>query len=307
MPVLLLVLTGGAQAQTWRPLGSPATGWSFDNSSVVVQADARIASVYRNIPDNPNTKSGLITYLMNCTTREVTTLRIDGFAELDLKGKRFPELQTSAINRTTIARPDSAMSMMLTAACEVKQTARVGDTVAARPPAAPPPSPHAASIGGPLVAEPAPAPAPASAPAPALAPVPAPSAAAATGGVAPLDGTDWARFHSQCAAAATQGAAIAFRGSSLYLGTISKTQVAVRGKGRAVCTDGVATGKSEESNYTIVQFEDGLVTCLQYSDESRLAVERVPRTLYRIMGEFAQFSGNSLILKDCSLERVQRQ
>jgi hypothetical protein len=141
-----------------------------------------------------------------------------------------------------------------------------------------------------------------SAPAPS-APPPAATTVAPPAGPPPLDGTKWSLYHSKCESAAARGAAIAFRFNNLYIGEISKTQVAVRGKGKAVCTDGVITGKSEESDYTNVAFEDGAIFCRQYSDDSRLAVERVSRTLYKIMGDFSEFRGNSLILKNCSIER----
>ena len=84
----------------------------------------------------------------------------------------------------------------------------------------------------------------------------------------PLDGTRWSLYHSKFESAEAQGAAIAFRYNNLCIGEISKTQVAVRGKGKSICTDGVITGKSEESDYTIVAFEESAVICRQYSDDS---------------------------------------
>jgi hypothetical protein len=291
-PFLLLALAGTAGAQSWQPLAGDAAGFFFDSNSVVVQADSRIGTAYRNIPNGQAAKSGTWTYLMNCTSREMTVIRIDAYAELDLKGKKFPELQNDAINRTMVARPNTPHDAFLKAACEIRQTARVGDpsSQAARPTAtAPAAAPQAAA---------APTPAPAAPP-----PAPAATAVAPPAGPPPLDGTKWSLYHSKCESTAAQGAAIAFRFNNLYIGEISKTLVAVRGKGKAVCTDGVLTGKSEESDYTIVAFEDGAVICRQYSDDSRLAVERVSRTLYKIMGDFSEFRGNALILKDCSIER----
>ena len=199
---LLLSWVSTAGAQSWQPLSGDGAGYFFDSNSVVVQADSRIGNVYRNIPNGQSAKSGILTYLMNCTSREITTIRIDAYAELDLKGKIFPELKTEAINRTIVARPNTPQDSLLKAACEIKQTARVGDTSsqAARPTAtAPAAAPQAAAV------PPAP-----SAPAP-TAPPPATTTVAPPAGPPPLDGTKWSLYHSKCESAAAQGEAIAFR------------------------------------------------------------------------------------------------
>ena len=65
LPFLLFALAGTAGAQSWQPLAGDAAGFFFDSNSVVVQADSRIGTAYRNIPNGQAARSGTWTYLMN--------------------------------------------------------------------------------------------------------------------------------------------------------------------------------------------------------------------------------------------------
>ena len=87
--------------------------------------------------------------------------------------------------------------------------------------------------------------------------------------------------------------------TSLTEGTLNFTEVAIKAKNKAVCTDGVVESRTEIGDATVVSVETGRLLCYQYSDNARLAAVKLDRKGYNIIGKFVSVQGRSIRLDNC--------
>ena len=85
-------------------------------------------------------------------------------------------------------------------------------------------------------------------------------------------------------------------------GGLTTTEVSIAARGKKVCFTGMATSRRDESNSTIMKFEDGRVSCNQTADSERLEATRLKQTGYKVVGEFTGVSGEEVMLQHCIFE-----
>ena len=113
---------------------------------------------------------------------------------------------------------------------------------------------------------------------------------------------DLERQHSACRPLIKSNRAYTLDIFSLYSGKLTSTEVGINAKNKMVCFFGVATTKGEMGSYTLIQFEEGLVSCKQKTDSDRLQGVALKRKGYKVMGNFTEVYGNEVVLENCKFE-----
>ena len=115
----------------------------------------------------------------------------------------------------------------------------------------------------------------------------------------------WKKFPSVCEPLSRKGQVFALKFYEFYMGDVSATKISIGARGKVLCVSGVTgTGKSDVGNTTIVEFENGGITCKQTTDAARLATESIRRTGYKVAGNFVNVVGRRITLSDCVIEKL---